>query len=404
MTAPVLPVFCTQADLDVEPLALPPVPAGAATVRVLVRRAGTPLGYVDVPAGTPVTREVLVRGLPAPVRDGLDRRPADPPLAEVPTDERVSVVVCTRERAGTLRACLEDLAGLTYPGLEVVVVDNAPRSSATREVVEELAGRDPRFRYVLQARPGLSTARNTGLRAATGDVVAFTDDDVRVDPWWIHGLVRGFARRPDVACVTGLAAAASLDSPLEAYFDGRVSWAAVRPPHVYDLGAGRGAGALYPFSAGIFGTGANFAVRRSVMLELGAFDETLGAGAPTRGGEDLDAFVKVVLGGYALAFEPSAVVWHHHRSELAALRSQMYGYGTGLTAFYAKLLADPSTRAGLLRAVPQGVLKLARTVLATRTPGAGDDPAQQAPRGLLVRELAGMAAGPVLYARARRAA
>jgi len=405
VSTPLLPVFCTEADLDADVLTPPVVPAGAATVRVLVRRAGTPLGYVDLPAGTPFTREVLVQNLPAPARDGLDRQPADAPLASVATDERVSVVVCTRERAATLVGCLEHLAGLTYPGLEFVVVDNAPRSAATREVVEALAARDPRFRYVLEARPGLSIARNTGLRAATGDVVAFTDDDVRVDPLWVHGLVRGFARRADVACVTGLAAAASLDSPLEAYFDGRVSWAAVRAPRVFDLGAGREDGALYPFAAGVFGTGANFAVRRSVMLELGAFDEALGAGAPTRGGEDLDAFVKVVLEGYALAFEPSAVVWHHHRSDLAALRTQMYGYGTGLTAFYAKLLLTPSTRAGVLRAVPQGVAKLARTVLSTRrAPGGGaGEERQQAPKGLLVRELAGMVAGPALYWRARRA-
>jgi len=399
-------VFCTEVDLDAAVLAAPVVPAGAATVRVLVRRAGTPLGYVDLPAGTPLTRDVLVQNLPAPARDGLGHQPADAPLASVATDERVSVVVCTRERAATLAGCLEHLAGLTYPGLEFVVVDNAPRSSATREVVEGLAARDARFRYVLEARPGLSIARNTGLRAATGDVVAFTDDDVRVDPLWVHGLVRGFARRDDVACVTGLAAAASLDSPLEAYFDGRVSWAAVRAPRVFDLGAGREDGPLYPFAAGVFGTGANFAVRRSVMLALGAFDEALGAGAPTRGGEDLDAFVKVVLEGYALAFEPSAVVWHHHRSDLAALRSQMYGYGTGLTAFYAKLLLTPSTRAGVLRAVPQGVARLARTVLSTRRAGGGeaDGPRQQAPKGLLVRELAGMLAGPALYWRARRAA
>lgn len=407
MNALALPVFCTEADLGSVPFEEPVVPAGAASVRVLVRRDGHPLGFVDLPVTAPRTREALVAGLSPEARAALARPPADPPLGEAPASERLSVVVCTRERPETLRQCLEALRLLRYPDLEIVVVDNAPRSDETQQVVEAFRAEDPRFRYERESRPGLSRARNHGLRSATGDVVAFTDDDVRVDPLWLHGLVQGFSRRADVTLVTGIAAAAALDSPLEAYFDDRVAWATVRPPQVYDMTGARGPGALYPFAAGMFGAGANFAVRRDRMVELGGFDENLGAGAPTRGGEDLDAFVRVLLGGGAIAVEPAAVVWHHHRSELAALQSQMYGYGTGLTAFYAKLLADRRTRGALLKVVPHGLLKLARTVLGSRTRGSSTSSAvggQTAPKGLMVRELLGMAAGPALYWRARTTA
>jgi GT2 family glycosyltransferase len=245
----------------------------------------------------------------------------------------------------------------------------------------------------------LSRARNRGLELATGDVVAYTDDDVRVDPSWVHGLVRGFGRRPDVACVTGLAVAASLDSEVEAYFDSRVSWSTLREPRVYDLREDRADGPMYPFAAGLFGTGANFAFRREALLALGGFDELLGAGALTRGGEDLDAFVQVLVAGHAIAFEPSAVVWHHHRSTASELRAQMYGYGTGLTAFYTKLLCSRGTRGALLRVVPHGLARLARTVRAVRGRGVTTDVA--APSGLLVRELRGMVAGPALYLRER---
>jgi hypothetical protein len=231
-----LPVWCTEVDLapGAPPLAEPPV--SARSVRVLVRLDGDPLGYVEAPAHPAPGDADLRAGLPAGARDLVDARRAGGParegLADVATDLRVTVVVCTRNRAEVLRRCLVDLSGLTYPDLEVLVVDNAPSDSSTEDVVTAAAARDPRIRYARQVLPGLSRARNRGLELATGDVVAYTDDDVRVDPSWVHGLVRGFQRRADVACVTGLAVAASLDSEVEAYFDSRVSWSTLRAGRV----------------------------------------------------------------------------------------------------------------------------------------------------------------------------
>ncbi|MEZ0490653.1 glycosyltransferase family 2 protein [Kineococcus sp. TBRC 1896] len=409
--APALPVWCTEVDLAPGRPALPPAPAGARSVRVLVRLDGNPLGYVTTPAQPGPDDAAVLAGLPAGARDRVRARragaPASDALADVGTGTRVSVVVCTRNRPEVLARCLQHLGRLTYPDLEVLVVDNAPADDATRDVVAAAAAGDPRVRYARQEVPGLSHARNRGLELATGEVVAYTDDDVRVDPWWVHGLVRGFTRRPDVACVAGLTVAAALDTEVEAYFDARVSWSTLREPRVYDLATGSAGGAMYPYAAGVFGTGANVAFRRADLVRRGGFDVFLGAGTATRGGEDLDAFVQTIVHGGAVAVEPSAVVWHHHRSTPGELAEQMYGYGTGLTAFYTKLLLERRTRAGVLRAVPAGLARLAGTVAGVRRrdrAGAGTGTGTPGPgAGLVRRELTGMLAGPGLYLRARTA-
>ena len=394
------------------------------TMRVLVRLHGEPVGYLTVPRHgdaadeareivTAAWRELgefLVEHLraegitvpPAADRPGW-RAPAASlscPNAVVSTD-LVSVVVCTRNRADSLGACLDKLAAVRYPHVEFVIVDNAPSDDATEHLVALYAESDPRFTYVREPMPGLSRARNRGLATARGKYIAYTDDDVAVDAGWIDGLVRGFQRRPDVTCVTGLVCTASITNGPEAYFDARTSsWSTRCRPQLFDMAADGGHGVLYPFSAGIFGTGASFAFDRATLVGMGGFDEALGAGTLTRGGEDLDIFVRVLLAGGAIMYEPAAVVWHHHRADMQSLLKQMFGYGTGLTAFLTKLLMQPSTRSQVLRRVPAGVTKIAQIKRSTELRLTDTVPA---PAGALRREFAGYLAGPVLYARARRA-
>jgi GT2 family glycosyltransferase len=424
-----LPVWCAELELGSPlPAALEAPASGAAyaTTRVLVRLHGFPLGYVserladgsvEVPLlverveaelldavnahltadGADVVRSIPLGGLaPASRRCAASRA----------TNTSVSVVVCTRDRGEPLRACLDRLRALDHPAVEVIIIDNAPRDGATRAVFAEEVGDDARFRYVLESRPGLSCARNRGLAEASGEVVAYTDDDVSVDPKWAGALARAFdgagdgASREDVACVTGLVCTAAIDGPAELYFDARTSWADGCRPHVYRLGSADDDG-LFPYSPGVFGTGANFAVRRDVMRGLGGFDEALGAGTRTGGGEDLDAFVRILQAGHALAYEPAAVVWHHHRSDLDGLRRQMYAYGTGLAAFLTKHLMDPRTRGEVLRRIPRGLAKLSAVPRATAGSLGAETPVR--PHGFLLREFGGFLTGPLLYARARRA-
>lgn len=297
--------------------------------RVLLRHAQRPIAFVEAPIVNGKVNVAVDHDLP-------QTQAADPALPPI------SVVLCTRERPTQLAEALASVAALDYPDFEVVVVDNAPRTEATADVVAELG--DDRIRRVVEPVPGLSVARNTGLRAARHDIVAFTDDDVVADRGWLRGLAHGFARGPQVSCVSGLVPSGELRTAAQAYFDQRVSWACSLQPRVYSMAEPPDDQPLFPFQVGRFGTGANFAVRRQRALALGGFDPALGAGTAAQGGEDLDMFFRVLAAGDALATEPSAIVWHRHRSDNEALLSQARGYGRGLGAWLTKVVLDPEHR------------------------------------------------------------
>jgi GT2 family glycosyltransferase len=384
---------------------------GLTQARVLVRLHGDPVGYlttpIDVVDDTAALRQQARAKHGARIREHLaaegladDTEPAGPGCPNrVENGDLITVVVCTRDRAAELSVCLPTLKALTYEPLEFVIVDNAPTSDATRQLVMQTAAEDPRFRYVVEPRPGVSRARNRGLAEARGRYLAYTDDDVEVDPGWVQGLLRGFQRRPDVGCVTGLVCTAKITGGAEAYFDARTpSWSTRVEAEIFDLTSGRGG--LYPYSAGVFGTGASFAFERSLLSQIGGFDEALGAGTLTKGGEDLDIFVRVLFASRAVVYEPSAVVWHHHRGDETALLGQLYGYGTGLSAFLTKLLTQRSTRYEVLRRIPRG---LARGVHIKGETDSRLEAPLVAPPGAGRRELRGVFAGPLLYARSRRA-
>ena len=115
----------------------------------------------------------------------------------------ISVVLCTWNRASLLGEALVHLLEQSGDAAyEVVVVDNAS-TDRTRSLVTELAAHDSRVRYVHEPRQGLSHARNTGIASARADVIAFTDDDVRVGVNWVESLRRAFDAHPDAACIGG---------------------------------------------------------------------------------------------------------------------------------------------------------------------------------------------------------
>jgi GT2 family glycosyltransferase len=362
-------------DLDCEVTSVTgPITADHIQARVLVRLHGAPLGYV----GAAVHPESTLPGRVAAAADAILAEPlrqhrsvheataqgmhtaksatepgweADvtcPLHFPAPTGAGISVVVCTRNRPEVLRECLQVLQGTSYEPAEFLVVDNAPSGDATRQVVADLARADPRIRYTCERRPGLSRARNRGLAEAQYELIAFTDDDILVEPTWLSAMAAGFASDPSAACVTGPVAARSLDTPSERYFDSRYPWGDALQPRRFDLKLHRVESPLYPFNAGIFGTGANFGIRRTVASELGGFDPLLGAGGPGKGGEDLDMFLRLVRAGYRICYLPTALVWHRHRSNDKALAEQVYGYGHGLGAYVAKRLITREMSARML--------------------------------------------------------
>lgn len=367
--------------------------------RLLVRACGTPLGFLDIdtPGGaTDAGRCVKLAG----DRFGVEVAAAIAGHEWIaPRRELFTVVLCTRDRPAGARRTLEALMAVRHENLEILVVDNAPSDGATAAVVGEIQRSDPRVRYVMEPHKGLSRARNRGLKEAAGDYVAFTDDDVRVDPLWINGLLRGFDRGSAVACVTGLVASSSLATAAEQYFDARVWWSSSCQPRTYTEQRGPDDSPLHPYTAGVFGTGANFAARTAVLRALGGFDECLGAGSATRGGEDLDIFVRLLNAHHQLSYEPSALVWHDHRVDDASLREQMYAYGSGLTAYLTKYLLAPRSCAALARRALSGVGYGATLMRRSRAASMG---VSLETSTMSMVELRGMMAGPILYLRARR--
>jgi GT2 family glycosyltransferase len=205
--------------------------------------------------------------------------------------------------------------------VEVIVVDNGSRGHQTRDVTLA-AG----VEYVRESRPGLDIARNTGFTTARSEIVAFTDDDTELHPCWLERLVGAFDAE-EILAVTGLVLPAELDTQAQWMFE--ESWGFGRGYARRDFGP-----AFYQAtrSQGTptweFGAGANMAFRRSAMDAVGLFDERLGAGAAGCS-DDSEYWYRIVSAGWTCRYEPSAVVFHHHRADAVRLRSQIFQYMRG---------------------------------------------------------------------------
>jgi GT2 family glycosyltransferase len=363
---------------------------GFRRARFLVWERDQPRGFVEVDVDDGVVASSALRA-------AVDQLPPVGDIADVELPP-MSVVVCTKDRPGQLRDMLVSILDIDYPDFEILVVDNGPASGLTRPVVDEFTSRG--VRTVDAPVPGLSVARNIGIENARHDIIAFTDDDVVVDHRWLHNLARGFAHGADVGCVSGLVPTAELIAPAQAYFDRRVGWASSCQAAVYHLDSPPAGDPLFPFRVARFGTGANFAIRRPVARDLGGFDEGMGVGSPTGGGEDIDMFVRVLLGGYRFAYEPGAVIWHRHRDTSDGLETQIYNYGLGLGAWMTKLMLRPRTAGMVLRRALRGVRHL-RTV--TTVEERETDRAPLNLDGLDKLERRGVLAGPMGLLRSRLA-
>ncbi|TQK50808.1 GT2 family glycosyltransferase [Streptomyces sp. SLBN-118] len=387
-------------------------------VMALVRLHGHPLGMVSTTGAGPVElwqslANAAHRDLTTSVAQHLT---ADGPStasrdASLPWDEPaglrcqaarlralreatdISVIVATHNRPEQLRQCLDSLLQMEYPRFEVIVVDNAPANGATEQLVHEVYGR--RVRYVREPAAGLARAHNRGLAAARGRIAAFTDDDTLVDSRWLTELAAAFSSDPRIGCVTGLIVPAELQTRAQAALERHGGFAKGYTPRTWSLD-NPPADPLFPFTAGRFGSGANMAFRTDLLHAMGGFDPATGTGTPARGGDDLLAFFRVLVGGHTLAYQPGAIVWHrHHRTE-DALKTQAFGYGAGLGAYLTGALAnEPRMLPALLRRLPGGIQYAAAKARGRKEAGDGWS------RRLAVLEMKGLLYGPLGYLRSR---
>ena len=351
-----------------------------------------------------VTERFAAAGLPQPASltgGGLEADSAAWPFlverrAVLAAAPFISVVICTRDRPDQLKTCLRCLGGQEYPRFEVVVVDNAPATDAVRTLVD--SGLDGlALRYVAEPRPGLSWARNAGIAAAGGDIIAWLDDDEEPDHHWLAGLARGFAHGHDVGCVTGKVLPARLDTQAQQLFEQLGGYCKGRGFSAAVFSRNGPQSPLYPLPP--FGVGANMAFRREVLARIGGFDVALGAGTPALSGEDTLALTLVLLAGYRIAYEPAALMRHHHREDLDGLGRQLRGYAVGLAAYYVAMLRHrPSVLPALLWLIPTAVGYLRGSDPAP-TPA---PPPPGLPPGLKRRQRWWMLTGTVAYIRSVR--
>ena len=225
----------------------------------------------------------------------------------------VTVVVCSRDRHEQLARALPAVVAELGPLDQVVVVDSASRGPGTAAVAAGLG-----LTCMRVDEPGLSRARNAGLRAAAAPVVAFTDDDCRPLPGWLDAVREPFAD-PAVGFVTG-----------------RVTADTARPGNSL-LAAEQPARYAGPRDVAGIGHGANMAFRRAALEAVGPFDERLGAGAALRSGEDADMLYRCLEGGWHGVYAPSAVVTHDQWRGFGEMLRLRYGYGLGNGAYRAKV-------------------------------------------------------------------
>jgi GT2 family glycosyltransferase len=322
-------------------------------------------------------------------------RPARRPALASPPPVTASVVIATRDRPDDLRRCLASLAAqVTTRQFEVVVVDNNPASGAAAAVAAEFPG----TRVVPEPRPGLSVARNAGVRHATGEVVLMTDDDVVAPAHWVERLTAPFAD-PAVGGATGNVFPRELETASQQRFEqygglGRgfdyrryePSWLRARA---------RAAAPTWEL-----GATANAAFRRALFDDprVGYLDEALGAGTATGCSEDTDLFYRVLRAGWVMIYEPDAYVWHTHRRDPDALERQLYGYSKGHVAYHLTTLLEYGDYRALYHlgvTLPKWHARNVAAALLRR---------RDYPLRLTLLEIAGNLAGPWALVRARRAA
>lgn len=333
--------------------------------KALVRLHGRPIEYVQLPVingrceakrlqktilahcGLPIVRHLLGNLLATPRPEGwcmADLLDA-PPLTSHGTSPLVTVAVCTRNRSQDLALCLDGLNQLDYPELDIVIVDNAPTDEATKRLITTAY---PQMRYVCEPRPGLDWARNRAIIEARGEIIAFTDDDVVVDPGWVRAIVNIFTENAEVMAVTGLVVPYELETRSQILFEKYGGFGRGFERKWYRLSRNKNR-RWRNLGTGQFGTGANMAYRRSVFEHIGYFDPALDVGTVTNGGGDLEMFYRILKEGYTLVYEPSAIVRHRHRRDYAQLRTQITNNGVGLVSYWVRTaFAYPDERSAIL--------------------------------------------------------
>lgn len=300
-----------------------------------------------------------------------------------------TVVIPTRNRPHELDRCLEGVKALSYPHLDVIVVDNGPSDARSREVAARRSAR-----YIVEPVANASRARNRGAAASQAEIVAYLDDDSVPEPDWLSALAIEF-NDPNVMAVSGRIVPLTLETETERLFGAMGGFEVWGPERrVVDRQSPQW------FEMACFGglvNGANMAFRRAAFKLWPGFNERIGPGTPVTGGEEHLAFFALVDRGYRAVYTPKAVVRHPFPKDTDALRARQLKNLTAATAYMTLLtVEEPRYRRLVMNYVVEGLRGVRRS---WRNPS-------QAPQVSVVprwRRMAAYLSGPFRYLRSRLA-
>jgi O-antigen biosynthesis protein len=230
------------------------------------------------------------------VREGFTKVP----FAKELSWPKVSVIVCTFNGSRTLSQCLESLLRLDYPNYEVIVINDGS-TDATSQITQTYG-----FRLITTENRGLASARNTGLKASTGEIVAYIDDDAYADPHWLRYLASTFMNTRHVG-VGG----PNIAPPDDGLVAECVAHSPGNPVHI-----------LLSDSEAEHIPGCNMAFRKTALEAIGGFDPQF-----RLAGDDVDVCWRLQQKGWTLGYSAGAMVWHHRRNSIRAYWRQQHNYG-----------------------------------------------------------------------------
>jgi GT2 family glycosyltransferase len=241
---------------------------------------------------------------------------------------KLSIIIASYNRAESLLKFLQELSHQIVPAdldWEVVIVDNNSSDGTKSAIAPLVEGNPQRYKYLLERRQGKSIALNTGLRAAAGEIMAFTDDDCIPDPKWLATIAREFTSDPSLSVLGGrVELFDKQDRPVTIR-----SFPERTPIESRDQ--------LF-----LFLIGANMAIRRKVLDAVGEFDPFLGPGSRIGAVmEDLDLLYRVFRQKFKIIYSPDVLVYHNHgRTTEVQIQALNHRYVVGRGAFYCKHILE----------------------------------------------------------------
>ena len=368
-------------------------------LKAFIRWDNISIGYIDVPVINGfVSGEILINSINKEHSKKISL--INPMTRNKFNSEKtlplITVVVCTRNRVESLELCLSSLLNLEYPNVEIIIIDNAPADYSTKNFVKNFSSE---IIYISEPIQGLSWARNRAIKESSGEIIAFTDDDVVVDKLWLNEITNVFLKEPDTMAVTGLVVPYELETYSQQLFEIYGGFGRGFERKTYQWAPfNKEKASKYFGGTGKCGTGANMAFRKKIFNEIGFFNPALGVGTPTNGGEDLEFFFRVIKAGFPLVYEPNAVVRHRHRKSYQELKNQLTNNGIGLYSYITHALftyKDDRSQFLYLSIWWLFYWDIKRLLLSFRNP-------QIFPRDLIIAELKGSFLGLPRYLKSKK--